>query len=72
MKNTRDIDCHELHKLQIYRLVAGREELVLSNTISHEKNKYNKYSSFVFFPAAESKVDASLVTPKLLGSRILG
>jgi len=40
MKNTSDIDCQEHHKLQTYRLVAGREDLVLFNTISHGRDEY--------------------------------
>jgi len=55
MKNTRDIDYHEHHKLQTYRLVAGQEELVLSVTISHWNDEYYKYSSFVFFLLLGSK-----------------
>jgi hypothetical protein len=71
MKNTRDIDYHEHRKLQTYRLVAGREGLVLSNTISHGKDEYYKYNQFCFFLAAEFKLDALDAAPNLFVSRIL-
>jgi hypothetical protein len=46
MKNTRDIDYHEHHKLQTYRLVAGQVEAVLSSTISQiEDNFYGPTSN---------------------------
>jgi hypothetical protein len=60
MKNTRDTDYYEHHKPQTYRPVVGLEELVLSNTISHGKDKYYKYSSFVFSYCWADALDAAL------------
>jgi hypothetical protein len=47
MKNIRDIDYHERHKLQTYKLVVEREGQALSNSISHRKDKYKKDNNFV-------------------------
>jgi hypothetical protein len=48
MKNTRDIDYHEHHKLQTYRLVVGREELVLTNSTNHRRPKNLGRTVFLF------------------------
>jgi hypothetical protein len=48
MKNTKDIDYHERHKLQTYKLVVEWKEQALSNEISHKGTKI-KRTTILFF-----------------------